>query len=71
MNKNNLYDHNVYQKQEYKVRFNYLIFFLSHGRFPEPSCFLEPGRFEGFWAVHRVLESRPVRSKDPSRIIRG
>lgn len=26
MNKNNLYDHNVYQKQEYKVRLNYKIF---------------------------------------------
>ena len=26
MNKNNLYDHNVYQKQEYKVRINYKTF---------------------------------------------
>ena len=30
MNKNNLYDHNVYQKQEYKVRtqLKYIIYFI-------------------------------------------
>ena len=27
MNKNNLYDHNVYQKQEYKVRISYKLFY--------------------------------------------